>query len=373
MFQWTTTRIVNSLTDLTTNKPLITVANGKMHVKRSMTFDANYIQKVYVAPAQDPTKFELEINFAESTLLAALQGLASTATPTVGVSLSFYIGLEGSEQSVFANDWYRKGRQFSVGFDVTSSTTAADIVSQIVSNINNYRLNVLDGQLFNAAVKTGSGNTGVLVLSGNEEHQRIMNVQLTYDSGLYVNTLRYYADGATSNPNCFNLVNRGTNGFGTYYQLTKDLRLPTAQHTKAYKTLEDELPIPGAKYTQFIITYCAPSMANPAFTVLGQKENSETTHIFWVKSDVACDSANLANTFLGYLINASNDSTQPGLNLGTKVKQAGVAANGHASEVTVSASATSSSTYTAGTATYTYGTDAEPFTGDDTISQSAEA
>ena len=46
------------------------------------------------------------------------------------------------------------------------------------------------------------------------------------------------------------------------------------------------MPIVGALYTQYIITYYAPSTANPSFTAIGNRSMSETTHVFWVKSDL---------------------------------------------------------------------------------------
>jgi hypothetical protein len=49
---------------------------------------------------------------------------------------------------------------------------------------------------------------------------------------------------------------------------------------------KDEMPIVGAKYDQYIITYYAPSTSNPSFTAVGNRSMSETTHVFWVKSDL---------------------------------------------------------------------------------------
>jgi hypothetical protein len=82
------------------------------------------------------------------------------------------------------------------------------------------------------------------------------------------------------------LVEAGVNGFGTYSQLSKDLRLPTAVHNHWLSVQKDEMPIVGALYTQYIITYYAPSTANPSFTAVGNRSMSETTHVFWVKSDL---------------------------------------------------------------------------------------
>lgn len=336
MFQWTTTRIINSLTDLTSNKALVTADATKLAIKRSMTFEKNYITSVYMAPAKDPKMFSMTVNC--STALSKLQTLRGT-NPTLSGTFSFYLSLEGSELSYYANDWYKKGRPFSIGFTVDANTSANDLATQIYENAKNYGIMFFGEKQFDIADPSTGTN---LVITGEHEHQRFQRGAFLTDDGLIPVVADFYEDGKSSTASSFTLNERGTNGFGTYYQITKDLRLPTAQHTKAYRILDDETPIVGAKYTQFIITYCAPSMANPAFTVLGQKENSETTHIFWVKSD-------LVSTFLGYFTT-----------LGVTVKQAGVAANGTAAETTAG-----STTYTAGGTNYTAGTDNEPFTDDD--------
>ena len=67
------------------------------------------------------------------------------------------------------------------------------------------------------------------------------------------------------------------------------MRLPTANHNHWLSVQKDEMPIVGAIYTQFIINYYAPSTANPSFTAVGNRSMSETTHVFWVKSDLVAD------------------------------------------------------------------------------------
>jgi hypothetical protein len=92
------------------------------------------------------------------------------------------------------------------------------------------------------------------------------------------------------------LKNAGKNGFGTYSQLIKDLRLPTAAHTGWNSVQKDEMPVVGATYDQYIITYYAPSTANPSFTAVGNRSMSETTHVFWVKSDLVTEWEGILST-----------------------------------------------------------------------------
>jgi hypothetical protein len=133
-----------------------------------------------------------------------------------------------------------------------------------------------------------SAEGGVLVIKGTHEHQRLQKIQVLVDAGLgeekaLVNyELNRREDAAVDKAD----VKVGKNGFGTFHQLSKDLRLPTAVHNHWLSVQKDEMPIVGALYTQYIITYYAPSTANPSFTAVGNRSMSETTHVFWVKSDL---------------------------------------------------------------------------------------
>ena len=82
------------------------------------------------------------------------------------------------------------------------------------------------------------------------------------------------------------LKEKGANSFGTYSQIVKDLRLPTAANYQWTHVRQVETPIVGAIYNQYIIDYCAPATNEP-LAVVGGRMDSHTTHVFWVKNDAA--------------------------------------------------------------------------------------
>jgi hypothetical protein len=127
---------------------------------------------------------------------------------------------------------------------------------------------------------------GVLVISGTHEHQRLQKIQVLVDAGYgeEVAVVNYELEHEAAD--AVREIEKGVNGFGTYSQLLKDLRLPTAVHNHWLNVQKDEMPIVGALYTQYIINYYAPSMANPSFTAVGNRSMSATTHVFWVKNDL---------------------------------------------------------------------------------------
>ena len=294
MFNWTTTTIINSLKDYTTGADLIKVWTGAsdddaaglkagfsgtypvIKIKRDKTFETRYISKIYKAIANNPILCEMTVDCDKL--------LALVTTKPAHVRLSFYVALEGSEESIYANDWYQKGKPFSIGFDVTATDTAATIAAKIKKNAEKFGVVIYGKKVFDLI----DNGDNTLTLKGTHEYQRFKMAAVAIDDVIDEQIVDYFEDGAeaTSEGGVFELVKRGVNGFGTYHQLVKDLRLPTAHHTKWLQLKEDEKPVVGAKYNQYIITYCAPSMANPGFTVIGQHNMSVTTHVFWVNQAV---------------------------------------------------------------------------------------
>lgn len=303
MFNWTTTTIINSLKDYTTGADLVKVWSGAetldgqdlpsgfsgqypvIKIKRDHTFEGRYISTVYKAIANNPILCEMEIDGA---------ALYDAVKPGEGESpkvarLAFYVSLEGSEESIYANDWYQKGKPFSIGFEVTAKDTAETVAKKIKKNAEKFGIITYGKKIFDITV---DGTT--ITLKGTHEYQRFKTAAVALDADITEEVVDYYEDGIdnieegqTSEGGIFKSIKRGLNGFGTYSQLVKDLRLPTAHNLKWLRIKEDETPVIGAKYNQYIITYCAPSMANPGFTVVGQHNMSVTTHVFWVNQAVS--------------------------------------------------------------------------------------
>lgn len=80
----------------------------------------------------------------------------------------------------------------------------------------------------------------------------------------------------------------GKEGFGTYSFLLHNLRLPTSARTRAFGINQDETPIVGAKYNQYTIHYCT-NRGVLGLNAVGDTVKSVTTHVFYVKSELAAD------------------------------------------------------------------------------------
>ena len=280
MFNWTTTTVINEIPEnfivqpKDKNKHPI---DGRLRIGKHL-FEKRWVESIRKAVGHAPTICSAALD------MTAVKNSMTTAKATVA-RLYLYVGLEGSEESIYANDWYRKGMPLSVSFVINDD--ASKMVEAIVDTVNRFNVFTKVKKVLDVSAKDGEATT--LVIKGTHEHQRLQKIQVLVDAGFGEEVavvdyeLNHKADAAVKDEV------KGVNGFGTYSQLLKDLRLPTANHNHWLSVQKDEMPIVGALYTQYIITYYAPSTANPSFTAVGNRSMSETTHIFWVKSDLVSD------------------------------------------------------------------------------------
>ena len=282
MFQFTTTNVINSDKDLTTGKALYEVKNDTLVVKRVANFKKENIAAIYKAVAVDPENAKVTINLA---------GVSATAGDVL--RLSIYVGLsQASQDSRYSNDMIYKGKPFSVDF--VWQDTAANSAKKLVETIKKYSLLVYGEKLL-----TASNSGAFITIEATNEYQRFRRVDLEkfektpeeypYSgkytvikslSNLASKTREELKDGTTEG------FFAGKEGFGTYSFLLHNLRLPTSARTRAFGINQDETPIVGAKYNQYTIHYCA-NRGVLGLNAVGDTVKSVTTHVFYVKSDLA--------------------------------------------------------------------------------------
>ena len=266
MFNWTTTTLINKI-------PFTKVEGQKLRIGKHL-FEKRWVESIRKAEGHDFELCEAKLDLSKVTF-----GEATVAR------LYIYVGLEGSEESIYANDWYRKGMPLSVSFAV--SEDAAEMAKAIEDTIKTFNVFTKVKKVLDVTAEEG-----VLTIKGTHEHQRLQKITiLVEDPASKLGEEKVVAEYELNRKEhaAVTGVKVGVNGFGTYSQLIKDLRLPTAVHNHWLSVQKDEMPIVGALYTQYIINYYAPSTANPSFTALGNRSMSETTHVFWVKNDLVED------------------------------------------------------------------------------------
>lgn len=242
-----------------------------LKIKRDFLFIKENIKAIRKAEGYDAVACKATIDFAE---------LLDSIKPETGNNycrLDIYVKYEGAEPFYGANPMHvQKGIPFWVEFTVKSTDDAATIANNIAKQIKKDHLFLIDKDVINVTVEDSE-----LVLEGATEYQRFEKIDLSMFniSDDFSDKVAELGDEAP-----IKLEERGKNSFGTYSQIIKDLRLPTAANYQWTHIRQVETPVVGAIYNQYIIEYCAPA-TNDGTQFVGHRGLSHTTHVFWVKQD----------------------------------------------------------------------------------------
>lgn len=246
-----------------------------LKIKRDFVFVKDCVKAIRKRAGYNAVMCKATIDFADSALLAALKaGGAKTYC-----RLDIYLGVEGAEPYIYSTPWVQKGMPFWIEFTVKEADEAATIAKNVADMLKKNHVFLCDKDLINVSV---SGSK--LILEGATEYQRFRKIEIsTFDA------YDDYADKVaeldpTKTATDIKLDERGKNSFGTYSQIIKDLRLPTAANYQWTHIRQVETPIVGAIYNQYIVEYEAPA-TNDGLHAVGQRMTSHTVHVFWVKND----------------------------------------------------------------------------------------
>ena len=271
-----TQTIINSNLDPDSGKGvnLFKAADGVLRIKRDFNFYKNKDGYGKVCAIRKRAGYNAKLCNAE----VDFTNLIGDLVPDKGVTYArfdIYLGVEGAEPFIYATPWVQKGMPFWVEFTVKPKEDATKIAENVAKLIKTNHIFLQDKDLINLTVQGAT-----LILEGATEYQRFRNIEINKFSM----TDDYSEKVAELGDANIVLKERGKNAFGTYSQITKDLRLPTAANWQPYHIRKVETPIVGAIYNQYIIEYVAPA-SNEGLGAVGQKLESTTTHVFWVKND----------------------------------------------------------------------------------------
>lgn len=265
MFQYTNTIVLNSLRDVTTGLDKIVEDSDSIEVRRVNKFLKSNVSAMYKRAASDPV-----IGKAEFTI----------TNPGAGIyRLKLYIRLSGSQNSYYSNDFVFKGKPFVYEFKIASnSTTATDVAKEIKRVID--KIQAFYGDKY---IKT-EATEGKLIIHGVDEYQlfteaKIQKLNTAANNPLTNEVFEDVIEGK---------ITKSVEGFGTYTHILKDLRLPTIEARKFEAVNQEELPVPGAKYNQYIIEYKVDRGLFGGAAV-GQQVTSKTTHVFYVLDSLATE------------------------------------------------------------------------------------
>lgn len=238
--------------------------------------------------------------------------------------LYVYLRTVNNADPLFANDFVFKGKPFYLEFDKVEGTItdaehqtqagvdAVATVTALAERINTPSSNVSPfffGTKLVTAEVNGS-NYLVLKVESDNYDLRFHTIKLegkvaaesagvtaAYVGDEFFKNLAVWNAGEGTGNFVKNTI-KGNTGFGTYEYLLHNLRLPTNANLRFYRDQQGELPVKGANYIQYIFKTLTERPEMQGTSVLGQYNQSVTTHIFWVDT-------NLKSTFEGAIEAAS--------------------------------------------------------------------
>ena len=277
MWQYTNTIVLNSLRDEESGLPKIVKGTDTLDIRRVNLFKKANVCAIYKRKAEDAVAGSVTINVSNFSEIGK------------NYRIILYGRLSGSQNSYYANDFVFKGKPFvfdvpAIG-DIKAPSQYNDDGSKVAYLIN--KVLHLYGDKFLKVKGSGSnvtftGDNHVLftVADGQVYSNATANTPETTASytGTWTSVM---ANGDITIVKC-------NNGFGTYEQIIKDLRLPTMEARRWEAVNKEELPIPGEKYDQFIIEY-GVERGIMGGSAVGQLVKSKTTHVFFVKQDISAE------------------------------------------------------------------------------------
>lgn len=275
-----------------------------LKIKRDFVFVKDCVKAIRKRAGYDAVMCKATIDFADPALLAALKaGGAKTYC-----RLDIYLGVEGAEPYIYSTPWVQKGIPFWIEFTVKKADGAATIAKNVADMLKKNHVFLCDKDLINVSVSVPGSE---LILEGATEYQRFRKIEIsTFDAYDDYADKVAELDPTKTAATDIKLDERGKNSFGTYSQIIKDLRLPTAANYQWTHIRQMETPIVGAIYNQYIVEYEAPA-TNDGLHAVGQRMTSHTVHVFWVKNDSDLISAwEAALSTVGTIVDATSGNDE---------------------------------------------------------------
>lgn len=282
MFKFTSTVIVNSDKDSSGVAKWVAGENS-FNFRRGLNFKKDHVVSIYKRAYSDP-------RMAKATL--------DVTNLTEGsYRLTMYVRLSGSQNSYYSNDFVFKGKPFQIEFAVKNGETGAQVATKLANFVNKMQ-RLYDMKWLNVSAK-GS----VVEIVAIDEYQRFQVVKIEkFDPTLGILETGRFVDEIVAHEishedyDGVNTIIQGVEGFGTWFMLTKNMHLPTAENTRFAGVNEEERPIMGAHYNQYTVYYSVDRGIVAGAGAVGEKITSITCHVFFVREELSASfEAGLAN------------------------------------------------------------------------------
>ena len=281
MFTFTNTHVINTNIDTASELVKFTgdATKSTFKVKRAGSFVKGNVTSVTKRVGYKGVKSTATFEAPEAPVEALNPGQEDI------YRISLFMKQTGKEDVTMATAaTCYKSKPIHIEFKVSAGDTQEDVVNSMLKAVRFYQANMYPYIKAEKTTATGDDDTFLLKISGVDEYETFLKADLEKLLSAPVST--YPDDQNKFIPVASAVIVNGKRGFGTYTQIMKDLRLPTLENTRWISPNAEELPVMGALYNQYTITYCADRGVIGSDAV-GDTTKSTTQHIFFVKSDLA--------------------------------------------------------------------------------------
>lgn len=270
MFQYTHEVIINSLTrdGLDVFQP----AAGILNILRSGVYKFEHVVdgKVYKTSGHEGKVSSLLFDFTNTSVF----------TEDGTYRLTLFTKMPNKFLGEYANaNWYEFGKPLMVEFECIGTMTAEILMNKVANALklalpeNNQWLKITTGDATKVTVQT---KDPYMIFSG---------VTLEYYEPTACDScVGYYAmkDLSTNVK-----IENGYEPFATAAWITENLRFPSYPNVRYASPNSDEIPTPGAIYNMYSFAYDVVRKGLGGLSVVGQKNESVTRHIYYVRQDIA--------------------------------------------------------------------------------------
>lgn len=270
MFQYTHEAIINSLTrdGLDRFQP----SAGVLQILRSGVYKFEHVVdgKIYKTAGHEGKVSSLMFDFTDTA------AFAEDGT----YRLTIFTKMPNKFLGEYANaNWYEFGKPLMVEFECVGAMTPELIMNKVAKAL---RLALPEN---NQWLKITTGDASKVTVQTKDPYMIFSGVELEYYEPTACDSCVGYYEKKDLSKNV--TVENGREPFATAAWITENLRFPSYPNVRYASPNSDEIPTPGAIYNMYSFAYDVVRKGLGGLSVVGQKAESVTRHIYYVRQDLA--------------------------------------------------------------------------------------
>lgn len=270
MFQYTHEVIINSLTR--DGRNVLQPAAGILNILRSGSYKFEHVVdgKIYKTAGHEGKISSLLFDFTDTT--------AFTEDGTY--RLTIFTKMPNKFLGEYANaNWYEFGKPLMVEFSCIGAMTAEVIMNKVATAL---KLALPEN---NQWLKITTGDASKVTVATKDPYMIFSGVTLEYYEPTACDSCVGYYENKDLSKNVS--IENGYEPFATAAWITENLRFPSYPNVRYASPNSDEVPTPGAIYNMYSFAYDVVRKGLGGLSVVGQKTESVTRHIYYVRQDLA--------------------------------------------------------------------------------------